>query len=1564
MALPLDTSGVALSNRIVDEIHSVGTLEQRYIIPNKGSFFVNKLKVYNDANGQLLEPVTDYNTLQLNVEASNETLKEVAQIVFIHNLEVIRVRLTYQAVGTDKYEQINASVRPLINDFISGKTDNRIINAVAGQSVEILPRDFLSTPHILNSGAMIYTQLENIAEAVTSGDPSAVQAVYEFLINYTNGIRGEYTKKISDLRNRIDIIFKATELVNGQYLFTHEDLNPFVYLNYGAWVSNPNMLYWGGPADGVTFGQMKNVSNVQGLFAMKTMAYRRDDTAPPILYTLVANKTEVNEGESVTFTLTAPGLAAGTRINYVLGGVTNSDVSGGQLNGAFVLNASAMATATITLVEDATTDGDTNLILRLVQSPDVFALVKVNDTSQQIKYETYFSSDVAGTRVVQTVDEGQTGYLQIRTAGLFTDRTFFLLYTDSTINDNDTGAKPSSVLVTNNTATVPILFKNDFVTEGNETLVVNLCVTQNINSRIVRTTLQVNDTSKTPTLTSFWSGGNTSNDAISQINEGQQVFLRIKTTNLPNGSVVNLTYAGTANASDFTSTLPTSVSILNNEVTVQYNISADGATEGDEVFTVTASLADVPAIADTKSLTIKDTSVGYMLDSAKYSNTSDGTQIITSATIPTNIYLYIQTRGFANGDKVYVDLSGSDATVKALLTSLTAVVSISNNVGSVLLTLDDNRGLYTAVGQLKATISNYRDNAIGAQLGVVPTFSVNPRLVPTARLTAMDSNNVALTQIGEGTTLKIKVEATNIPNGSNALPVRYSGTATADDFSNVLPTTVTITNGVGWLEYNIKADSKIEGTETFIVTVDLPYTGGSSSIQVSILDTSLPIVNVRWTSDVAGNNTITAANEGTTAYLQVRTSGFADNTILNLDYSGQAITTDVTGTRPTTVNIISGTGVVPYTFTNDYLEEGSETMAVSLSYQNISLNATATILINDTSLPGAVGVKWSRNITPTAAVGNLVFNEGETAYLHIETKNLATGTELQLQYTGTANADDFAGGLPTIVTVAGTWTTIPYLILEDLIEEAGVNENLFVNVTYRTVSAATPSAISIVDTTSHVLAKNGEVKEVMLVPGAKYLVIVQGGGGSAGRGLSTSTVVPGKGHGNRGTLSKATVMDNTAEVFNIYGFGGGKGYASSWGLAESDANGYLNEAGGYALVDTTLPTIDGINTSGFISNQSESFCFPGMGSGYPPILWNIPDMDASSLAGFNHSRGFKLPLSSITNAIWETYGGGGHATNADGATGVGGYYVGNGGAAGGTYVGIITNPTSRPLKLRLTAGVGGITDNTNANGGVGYSGGPGQGGCVFITRVASNYSIRTNNKVANKMAASYFSAQQMAVFNGNTYPGNKLTVPPGKRLTASLVSAIPDLNKIPANDYTGAFTLYLLKAEGRVYWAGNQNNGNPATFMYASYWPSIGGSLFSAMDEGGVFKRLFKRAQSRAGCAGFPKNTTFVPYLQGIGIPPEYSHLVVDYPDNDSRRLKNGSQPDFGCLAHNFSETFTTDNPSGRGTFWPAINKYISGGPRIHVEVANTTTQDIVLAPAVVNNGYVEATLYYHLEDI
>jgi uncharacterized delta-60 repeat protein len=101
------------------------------------------------------------------------------------------------------------------------------------------------------------------------------------------------------------------------------------------------------------------------------------NTIPPT-YGLNTQSASVDEGSSVTFTLTTSNLATGTFVPYTLSGVSSSDVSGGLLSGNAVVNSSGLATISVTLVNDVLNEGAETLT---ITAGGATASTVINDTS-------------------------------------------------------------------------------------------------------------------------------------------------------------------------------------------------------------------------------------------------------------------------------------------------------------------------------------------------------------------------------------------------------------------------------------------------------------------------------------------------------------------------------------------------------------------------------------------------------------------------------------------------------------------------------------------------------------------------------------------------------------------------------------------------------------------------------------------------------------------------------------------------------------------------------------------------------------------------------------------------------------------------------------------------------------------------------------------------------------------------------------------------------------------------------------------------------------------------------
>lgn len=102
---------------------------------------------------------------------------------------------------------------------------------------------------------------------------------------------------------------------------------------------------------------------------------------------LVADVANINEGGTVTFTLTTDNVTDGTTVGWTITGVSSGDVVGGTLTGSITINTNT-GTQAITLVEDFLTEGAETLTLTLDSTDSVGAAtgsifddVLVNDTS-------------------------------------------------------------------------------------------------------------------------------------------------------------------------------------------------------------------------------------------------------------------------------------------------------------------------------------------------------------------------------------------------------------------------------------------------------------------------------------------------------------------------------------------------------------------------------------------------------------------------------------------------------------------------------------------------------------------------------------------------------------------------------------------------------------------------------------------------------------------------------------------------------------------------------------------------------------------------------------------------------------------------------------------------------------------------------------------------------------------------------------------------------------------------------------------------------------------------------
>jgi hypothetical protein len=324
-------------------------------------------------------------------------------------------------------------------------------------------------------------------------------------------------------------------------------------------------------------------------------------------YSIVPNITSVNEGNSVTFTVTTVGIANGTTLFWtteaVTGTVNTSDFTDAATIGSFTINNNT-ATITRTLRNDSLTEGTESFRLQVrtgSTSGTVAAtssIVTINDTSVTISYSI--------TPNATSVNEGSSVTFTVSTTGIANGTTLFWTTAAGTVNASDftDSVVSGSFTINNNTATITRTLTNDATTEGAESFQLQLR-TGSTSGTVVATssTVTINDTSA-PTYSIV--------PNITSVNEGGSVTFTVSTTLVPNGTTLFWTTTGTnVNTNDFNdSTTSGSVTINSNAASIVRGIRADQFTEGAESFQLQLRTGSTSGtvVATSAVITINDTS--------------------------------------------------------------------------------------------------------------------------------------------------------------------------------------------------------------------------------------------------------------------------------------------------------------------------------------------------------------------------------------------------------------------------------------------------------------------------------------------------------------------------------------------------------------------------------------------------------------------------------------------------------------------------------------------------------------------------------------------------------------------------------------------------------------------------------------------------------------------------------------------------------------------------------------------------------------------------------------------
>ena len=224
---------------------------------------------------------------------------------------------------------------------------------------------------------------------------------------------------------------------------------------------------------------------------------------PPPTYTLSRSAASVNEGESVTITLTTTNVSDRTVVPYTITGqgITPNDLGINSLYGDFYVM-SGKASVTFSIAADSITEGTEIFNLFLNTVPGVQTSVSINDTSRQL-LPTYSLS-----RSTASVNEGQSFTITLTTTNIANGTV--IPFTILSFVDVGASSAYGNFIVNNGTDSVTFTAAEDSLTEGDEVFTLSLDnVGKSISVIIIDTSKYIPNDDSPGTTVETYTGGTT-----------------------------------------------------------------------------------------------------------------------------------------------------------------------------------------------------------------------------------------------------------------------------------------------------------------------------------------------------------------------------------------------------------------------------------------------------------------------------------------------------------------------------------------------------------------------------------------------------------------------------------------------------------------------------------------------------------------------------------------------------------------------------------------------------------------------------------------------------------------------------------------------------------------------------------------------------------------------------------------------------------------------------------------------------------------------------------------------
>ena len=447
-------------------------------------------------------------------------------------------------------------------------------------------------------------------------------------------------------------------------------------------------------------------NSITSLIINDTISLLRESPDTPIFalptYILTPSASPINEGGTLTTTISTTGVTSGTILYYTLTGtgITTTDFSSGPLIGEVTVGTNGSTSFSQNLSSDLTSEGDETLQINLFS--DAARTLQVGSTAAVIIGDT--SINEGGTLTTRMFPPGRvfsTFYYELSGPGI-TSADFRSGSLTGEVNKGFSGVFLSFILA------------NDRTTEGTETIQIKLFSDAARTLQVASTTTaSVGDTSTTPSTNNTPTG----TPALSG--------------NIKAGQVVTIDSTLIQDADNFSGYTPSynySFEVSNDNATSWTKLTSTDATDNNSTYTLTTaevgkSIRGVVSYLDgygTNESVVSDASASITDPSPTYNLTPSATSVNEGSTISYTL----TTSNVASGTSLYYQFSGTGinaADFSSATTTGTEVVG-SNGQLTISRTLVADK---TTEGTESLTLRVFADSGATTALATISALTVN-----------------------------------------------------------------------------------------------------------------------------------------------------------------------------------------------------------------------------------------------------------------------------------------------------------------------------------------------------------------------------------------------------------------------------------------------------------------------------------------------------------------------------------------------------------------------------------------------------------------------------------------------------------------------------------------------------------------------------------------------------------------------------------------------------------------------------------------------------------------------